>query len=65
MDEKLDQFEVQRDVTALLDSFNSEPRVQREIMAGLAARYGFELKDKTATSGSGYRPAPRRRTKPY
>ena len=59
MVEKLDQFEIQREVTALLDSF--EPKVQREIMAGLAERYGFKLMDKQASSGSGPRPTYRKK----
>ena len=63
MVEKLDQFEVQREITLMLDSF--EEKVSREIMAGLAERYGFKLVPKTTGNAGGYRPAPRRKTKPY
>ena len=60
MSDKLDQFEVQREITLMLDSFDA--KVSRQIMAGLAERYGFKLVDKP-TGGGGYRPAPRRRSK--
>jgi rare lipoprotein A (peptidoglycan hydrolase) len=61
--EKLDQFEVQREITLMLDSF--EEKVSREIMAGLAERYGLKLVAKTTGSGSSYRPSARRKVKPY
>lgn len=53
MTEKLDQFEIQREISLMLDSF--EKPVQREIMAGLAERCGFKLTDKPA-GGSPPRP---------
>ena len=54
MTDKLDQFEIQKEVSLLIDSL--EPSQRREVMAGLAERYGFKLTDKAATTGKGYRP---------
>lgn len=59
MSEKLDQFEVQREITLMLDSF--EAKVSREILAGLAERYGFNLMDKAAGSGNSARPTYRKK----
>ena len=51
---KLDQFEIQREISLMLDSF--EKPVQREIMAGLAERCGMKLSDKPAGGGNTPRP---------
>ena len=54
MSDKFDQFEIQKEVSLLLDSL--PPSEQRQVMAGLAERYGFKLADKAATTSKGYRP---------
>ena len=55
MSDKLDQFEIQKEVSLLLDSL--PPSEQRQVMAGLAERFGFKLMDKTATGGKNFRPS--------
>lgn len=59
MVEKLDQFEIQKEVSLLIDSL--EPKARREVMAALAERNGMKLTDKTTRSGSGYRPSFKRK----
>jgi hypothetical protein len=58
MVEKLDQFEILKEVSLLIDSL--EPSERRQVMASLAERNGMKLVEKPAAGGSGYRPAPRR-----
>jgi hypothetical protein len=59
MIEKLDLFEAQREIHAILKSFEEKER--RIIMAGLAEFSGMKLVEKPTPGG--YRPAPRRKTK--
>ena len=54
MSDKLDQFEIHKEVSLLIDSL--APSERREVMAALAERFGFKLMDKSATSSKGYRP---------
>ena len=54
MSDKFDQFEIQKEVSLLIDSL--APSERREVMAALAERYGFKLADKTTATGKGYRP---------
>ena len=55
MTDKLDQFEIQKEVSLLMDSL--PPSEQRQVMAALAERFGFKLADKAATASKGYRPS--------
>ena len=54
MSDKFDQFEIQKEVSLLIDSL--APNERREVMAGLAERYGFRLSDKTTATGRNPRP---------
>lgn len=62
MVEKYDLFEVMRDMAAMMDGL--EPNEQRQAVAALAERYKMKLAPQTTSNGSGYRPNPRRKTKP-
>ena len=59
MVEKLDQFEVQKEVSLLIDSL--EPKERREVMAALAERFGLKLTDKATVNGNGLRPTYRKK----
>jgi len=54
MAEKLDQFEIQKEVSLLIDSLL--PAERREVMAALAERFGFKLTDKATGTSRGLRP---------
>ncbi|MBV9469337.1 MAG: hypothetical protein JOZ57_08830 [Abitibacteriaceae bacterium] len=59
MIDKLDHFEILREVSLLIDSL--EPSERRQVMASLAERNGMKLVDKTSGSRSGFKPYPKRK----
>ena len=63
MSDKFDQFEIQKEVSHLLDSL--PPSEQRQVMAALAERLGFKLMDKSATGGRNFRPSHGRKRGAY
>ncbi len=62
MIDKMDAFDTQCEVSLLIDALPITER--RQVMAALAEHYGFKLTDKVTASGSGFRPYPKRKTKP-
>jgi hypothetical protein len=58
MVEKFDQYEILREVSAMIDSL--EPSERRQVMASLAERFGFKLMPQTAGGGSGFKPKRKR-----
>ena len=63
MIEKLDQFEILKEVSLMLDSLPESER--RQVMASLAERNDMKLIEKSSGGRSSYRPAPKRKTKPW
>ena len=63
MIEKMTWLEILPEVVGLLDSLKADE--QRQIMAALAERYGLKVTEKSSGGRSYYRPAPRRKVKPF
>lgn len=61
--DKATEFEILQDVAGLLDTLR--PEQQKQVMALLAERYGLKVTEKTTGGRSTYRPAPRRKVKPF
>jgi len=60
---RMTEFEVLEDCAGLLDQLEAEK--QKQVMAMLATRYGLKITTLSTGSGSGFKPYPKRKAKPF